>query len=464
MPIKLFFSYSHRDENHRARLNLHLATLQRQGSIVEWHDRKIIAGQDWAALIDQNLVAADIILLLVSANFVASDYCYGNELKLALDRERRKEAVVIPIILSPVDWTGAPFGHLQAIPKDAKPITKWANRDEAWMNAAQGIRAAVEALESKRPRAESAPIATEVKAPAKPGTAPPVDGLQTLSLATTFLDNPQPLGASAMSKLYQGIHRQHGKVLLKILTGLTADSERWIASPAYPIALGERLIETGTSENGLRFVMLRYVEGVCLGEIVKPGNTIRGALLDDLVMQVLRQLAALNAANEKAVHRDVTPHNLILALEGGSPVVRLIDYESGCFAGDAQSAVSAFGFSPPEQSAGQAVPASDLFSLASSAYFLATGQVPASLQTPKQAFPHDSFGAYTELEELYGTTNFLQCWDAAVEKRPASAAEFLKQQEVPSTRALKAPRRLGEFVCGPGMTLELFDRCYSVMK
>jgi hypothetical protein len=142
-PIEVFFSYSHRDEELRDELAIHLTMLKRQGIIAAWHDREITAGSDWAGAIDDHLNSASIILLLISANFLASDYCYDIELTQAMQRHAAGEARVLPVILKPCDWTGAPFGKLQALPKNAKPVTKWDDRDEAFLNIAQGIRAAI---------------------------------------------------------------------------------------------------------------------------------------------------------------------------------------------------------------------------------------------------------------------------------------------------------------------------------
>lgn len=144
--IKLFYSYSHRDEALRDELEVHLSLLQRQGFIDSWHDRSITAGSEWARNIDEQLVAADIILLLVSADFLASDYCYDIEMQRALERHHAGICRVIPIILRPVDWRNAPFGELQALPRDAKPVTTWTNTDEAWLNIAKSIRLIVEQL------------------------------------------------------------------------------------------------------------------------------------------------------------------------------------------------------------------------------------------------------------------------------------------------------------------------------
>ena len=96
------------------------------------------------------LESAKIILLLVSADFLASDYCYDVELKRAMERHEAKEALVIPIILREVDWKGAPFGKLQALPKKAKPVTNWSNTDSAFANIARGIRRAVEEPKEKK--------------------------------------------------------------------------------------------------------------------------------------------------------------------------------------------------------------------------------------------------------------------------------------------------------------------------
>ncbi|MCY6489882.1 toll/interleukin-1 receptor domain-containing protein [Leptolyngbya sp. GGD] len=152
--LTLFYSYAHADETLRDELDKHLKLLQRQGIITAWHDRDITAGTEWATAIDQNLNTADIILLLISANFLASDYCYETELTRALDRHTKGEARIIPIILKPCDWESAPFGKLQALPiahgAGAKAVTTWNNQDEAFLAIAQGIRKAAEEIWQKK--------------------------------------------------------------------------------------------------------------------------------------------------------------------------------------------------------------------------------------------------------------------------------------------------------------------------
>jgi internalin A len=144
MAKSIFFSYSHRDEALRDELETHLKLLQRQGTISVWHDRKILPGDEWDRQIDRRLERAKIILLLVSADFIASDYCWGTEVRFALEKDRSGEATVVPILLRSCDWQSAPFGSLQGLPKDMKPVTAWMDRDAAWTNVALGIRAIVE--------------------------------------------------------------------------------------------------------------------------------------------------------------------------------------------------------------------------------------------------------------------------------------------------------------------------------
>lgn len=148
--IEVFFSYSHKDEALRDQLANHLSALQRQSVIKKWHDRQIGAGTEWEGEIDWHLDTSHIILLLVSSDFIASDYCYDKEVKRAMERHETGEARVIPVILRPVDWDGTPFKRLQALPKDGVPVTSknWHTQDEAFENIAKGIRVAVKEMTS----------------------------------------------------------------------------------------------------------------------------------------------------------------------------------------------------------------------------------------------------------------------------------------------------------------------------
>jgi hypothetical protein len=148
MP-SVFFSYSHADEALRDQLEKQLSLLKRQGIIEVWHDRRIGAGKDFGKEIDQHVETDDIILLLVSADFLDSDYCYNKEMACAMARHEAGEAVVIPVILRACEWHGAPFGKLNATPPDGMPVTQFPDRDQALLEVAKAVRAAAEHLQSR---------------------------------------------------------------------------------------------------------------------------------------------------------------------------------------------------------------------------------------------------------------------------------------------------------------------------
>jgi hypothetical protein len=138
-PISIYLSYARKDEHLASELQKHLSPLRRGGNVFVILDTAISPGSDWYTEIDNNLNKADIIILLISADFLASDYFYSVEMRRALERHERGEAQVIPVILRPVNWQGTPFSHLQVLPKDGIPITQWADREEAFANVVRGI-------------------------------------------------------------------------------------------------------------------------------------------------------------------------------------------------------------------------------------------------------------------------------------------------------------------------------------
>jgi hypothetical protein len=158
LPVNVLIAYSHSDEALKDELIKHLSPLRRQGLIQDWHDRRIAPGADWNRDIDGHLSRCAIFLPLISADFINSDYCYGIEMARALERHEKGEATVIPVVLRPCVWTALPFGKLQALPRDGKPVTTWANQDEAFTDIVQGVRKAVEVLTGAE-RSELAPPA-----------------------------------------------------------------------------------------------------------------------------------------------------------------------------------------------------------------------------------------------------------------------------------------------------------------
>jgi tetratricopeptide (TPR) repeat protein len=145
--VEVFYSYAHEDEALRDELKKHLANLKRQGVITDWYDRDISAGAEWNEDIARHLESARVVLLLISPDFMNSDYINDVEVKRAM--ERHESGRVIPVILRPVDWEGALFSKLQALPTDAKAVTLWNNQDEAFLTVAKAIRVALQELDGQ---------------------------------------------------------------------------------------------------------------------------------------------------------------------------------------------------------------------------------------------------------------------------------------------------------------------------
>src|SRR5712691_7469061 len=150
--IKLFYCYAREDEALRDELHVNLAGLRRQYRLTSWHDRKILPGEPWEEAIDRHLSTADVILLLISPHFVDSDYCYGTEMQRALERHHADSCRVIPILLRPTYWEDTPLSTIQMLPTDAKPITSWPDRYEAFHDVARGVGTTIKALLTIRSR------------------------------------------------------------------------------------------------------------------------------------------------------------------------------------------------------------------------------------------------------------------------------------------------------------------------
>jgi hypothetical protein len=203
MSVSIFFCYAHEDEALLKKLQAYLSPLQRQGLIAIWHDRDISAGTEWEREISERLNEAKIILLLVSPDFMNSDYCYSVEMKRALERHERKEAMVIPVIVRPIFWQGV-LGNIQALPTDAKPLVdrSWHTLDEALYDVAEGIRKIVEKFNSQpvspaevlpkqASKGESADVSHHVLSsqPAKPHLSLQPEALSLLRTLTGHTDS-----------------------------------------------------------------------------------------------------------------------------------------------------------------------------------------------------------------------------------------------------------------------------------
>ncbi len=147
-PFDVFISYSHKDRELRDKLATALSTLKNQNLIRDWYDGDIPPGSEWKKQIFVHLDQDQIIFLLISPDFMASNFCYSIEMQRAIDRHDDNLARVIPIILRPTDWEGTPFEKLEVLPLDGRPITSWPNQDEAFLDVSKGIRRAINDLKA----------------------------------------------------------------------------------------------------------------------------------------------------------------------------------------------------------------------------------------------------------------------------------------------------------------------------
>src|SRR5437588_9700205 len=152
IPFEVYYSYapSERDEKLRLELERHLMSFVHNGLIAGWHRGEILAGKVTASESLAHLQRAQLILLLVSPDFLSSHETYHFEMKLALERHARGEAYVIPILLRPVFYKNTPFAHLQMLPDNHLPITSWKHQDEAFENVANGLDRVLQRLSQEQ--------------------------------------------------------------------------------------------------------------------------------------------------------------------------------------------------------------------------------------------------------------------------------------------------------------------------
>jgi predicted helicase len=237
-PTTLFYSYAHEDEALRSRLNSHLALLRQQGLIEEWYDREILGGSLWEEEINDHLKAARVILLLISPSFLASEYCYSIEMQRAMERHVAGEARVLPIILRPCDWETAPFGKLQALPKDGRPVTTWSNRDQAFTDIAKGIRKVIDTLNGAPSGMLSSHISTSKKN-TQTGEKPMPNASMTLTT---------PILKKALDRYYKELESYKGKADYELavrtafqnLLAETARHVSWTLIPEQTLPSGAR--------------------------------------------------------------------------------------------------------------------------------------------------------------------------------------------------------------------------------
>src|SRR5581483_2088767 len=306
--IKIFYCYAHEDDALREQLARHLSPLRRLRYITGWFDRDIRAGMDWEQERETHLHTADIILLLISADFFASDYCYTVEMQQALERHRAGTACVIPILLRPVEWESTPIGKLIALPGNKIPVTQWVDQDKAWLDIVQGIREVIRKLLPKQLLSlEDIDILYPEQGP-----------LSGQTLGNRYLLG-ELIGEGGFAQVYKARHlqmqrQQAIKVLLERHFRKQEFRDRFlreaqtVASLDHPsiIHLDDFWLEASQA-----YLVMPFISGGTLQGILQKQQ---GFLEPDQIVFYLEQIcAALEYAHKRGVaHLDLKPQNLLI--------------------------------------------------------------------------------------------------------------------------------------------------------
>jgi hypothetical protein len=235
-PVRIFCCYAREDQPLLVHFKTQMAALQQAGLVTLWADTDINAGGEWEKEIHSHLDTADIILLFVSPDFMASNYCYGIEMQKALERHERREVCVIPIILRPVRWEEAPFSKLQILPTNATPVThkKWRDLDDAFLDVVNGILSIIETLTGKSfTRDYISSLSQTISTPPMPGRQPSIP---------TPVNEPQKQSHPARNILL-------GFLIIFLLGGVVASIYEYIPlKPWPPPGSTPRIGETATAQ------------------------------------------------------------------------------------------------------------------------------------------------------------------------------------------------------------------------
>ncbi|MFG6432566.1 toll/interleukin-1 receptor domain-containing protein [Roseateles sp. LYH14W] len=160
---RVFISYCHADQALRAQLDIHMAMLKRQAIVEVWTDHCIRPGEPFDVHIAAALEEADVILLLVSPDFLHSDYCVTIEMKRALERAAAGLAQAVAVILRPCDWKSSEIGRLKCLPTDGKPVVKFASLDDGFDDVVAQLRTMLTKPATGRPFPKHAAIAADTE-------------------------------------------------------------------------------------------------------------------------------------------------------------------------------------------------------------------------------------------------------------------------------------------------------------
>lgn len=493
----VFVSYCRKDQEQV----LNVVECLRQAGVSVWIDQEGIEGASfWAEEIVNAIRKCTVFMFMISREGVESSNT-NRELAIAAERN----LTILPVYLAQIELPArtafllAGIHHVEITggltPRTVKALFQSLQRAgiqigpspptvEPGAHALVGLTQIEESAvapvplvpPAKRPASFQAKISPPspspdpVPEPRDHATTPQTQIWRPSDSIGSILCDATPFCETRMSKLYAGTHPDVGPAILKVMKELPPESIEWLESDLYRDVMGDRLLEMGVLPSGEGWILSRRVPGVVLSDLIRSRNVIMGGLLDTIFLEIVTQLVKLHGAIRPVIHRDVTPGNFMLnidlASESRGLSVQLIDYESACFVDSVQTPFGATGFAPREQLNGQAVLSSDLYSLVSSTYYMASAKVPHEnfLSKRKPSFPQNAWGVDTRLDILYGGSwRALKCWDNDPQERCESAVEFLEQKP-PASRCIVPPKAIGKFVYSPECTLRLFDGHFEIER
>lgn len=384
-PLSVFFAYAPADEDFCRRLETHLTLLKRLNVIGELLDSYLQAGLDIVPSLRESLARSDLILLLLSPDFIASDHCYHEMLLPALERHEQKSSYTIPILLRPVDFVQAgPWAKLQTLPRDGRFVSEWPNQDDAFRGIVQGIREVIEqrsgdtAPKSAWPDTGAKHKSQELhlayarrEVLQRHGQATEEVDQEILRLKRALRSSGQPkpglllaegryllterVGSGGFASVWKAFDT-HGKqeVAIKILhanlAGDVQKRERFFRGARMMADLGHagvvKVLEVEGEDDGWYYFVMEFVPGGNLKEAILAGK-VGGEKAIDLLLEVA---GVLGHAHERGiVHRDIKPANILLDEEGRP---KLTDFDLVAAAdttgGTKTGAMGSFVYAAPE--------------------------------------------------------------------------------------------------------------------
>ena len=294
-PIKIFYSYAHNDKTLREELGKHLSSFRSRGISQDWYDGEIPAGSEWDEEIKEKLGSADFILLLISADFLSSEYIRTVELERAMQRHQAKEARVIPIMLRPCDFTGEVFSKLQGLPNAMKAVTTWANQDEAWTDVARGLRLEFEEFRKEREARDAAALPAQdpgnlsaeavISAESQP-TAPRADGLSAAQEKNRAL-------AETSTKAFQGLSELMANPKIR----------SFVAEQQGQLVAADQALQILVEDKNVHD-MLHDLQFKCYNYILQEGRKLEDQIDWPLLVQPQKDLACISQLLEAAARQE----------------------------------------------------------------------------------------------------------------------------------------------------------------